>query len=55
MRRIRHFIRLLRDIGGYAVVNRAYWIVPLVVILLVFSALILAGQVAAPFTIYPLF
>lgn len=55
MTRLRHLAGLLRELGGYAVTNRAWWIVPFVLLLLVLTLLIVVGQAAAPFTIYPLF
>lgn len=44
-----YVLRLLREIGGFAVHHKAWWIVPIVIILLVLSAVIILGQTAAPF------
>jgi hypothetical protein len=46
--------RLFRELFGFARAHKAYWIVPLVIILLLGVALIVVGQTAAPF-IYNLF
>ena len=46
--------RLFREILQFARQNKAWWIVPTVLILLVLGMLIFSGQVAAPF-IYTLF
>jgi hypothetical protein len=54
MRFLRHLGRLLLEIGLFAWHNKAWWIVPIVVILLLMAALIFMGQSAAPF-IYTLF
>lgn len=54
MRFFRHLFRLLKDFGLFAWHHKAWWILPLVVMLLLLSALIFVGQSAAPF-IYTLF
>jgi hypothetical protein len=46
--------RLLREIFQFAMQNKAWWIVPTVLILLVLGILIFSGQAVAPF-IYTLF
>ena len=55
MLRIRHFFRLSGDFVAYAVVNRVWWILPLMVILGLIAAFIAVGQAAAPYTLYTLF
>lgn len=55
MLRLRHATRLAGDLVGYAVVNRVWWILPLVVLLGIASLLIVVGQAAAPVTLYPMF
>ena len=54
MHRLRHLGRLLAEVGRYAARNKAWWLVPLVVVMLVLGLMIATGQVAAPF-IYTLF
>lgn len=54
MPRLRHVGSLLAEVGRYAARNRAWWLVPIVVALLILGLLIATGQVAAPF-IYTLF
>ena len=51
---VRHITLLLRELFGYAWKNKAWWILPVVILLLIFGGLILAGESAAPF-IYTLF
>jgi hypothetical protein len=46
--------RLLRELLGFARAHKAYWIVPLAIILLLAVGVIVLGQTAAPF-IYTLF
>jgi hypothetical protein len=54
MHRFKHLGRLLAEFGRFAMRNKAWWIVPLVLVLLVLGLLIFTGQAAAPF-IYTLF
>ena len=53
--RSRHLVRLGREFGAYAVINRAWWIIPLMLILGLATMLIVVGQAAAPLTLYPMF
>jgi hypothetical protein len=50
----RHLGKLLKEIGGFAWHNKAWWIIPIVLILLVLALIIVLGQTSAPF-IYTLF
>lgn len=54
MRFLVHLLRLLKEVGQFAWHNKAWWIVPMVLILLLLVFLIVAGQTSAPF-IYTLF
>lgn len=54
MRFLRHLGRLLKEFGLFAWANKAWWIVPIVLVLLIMALLIVTGQSAAPF-IYTLF
>lgn len=54
MRFLRHLGNLLNEFGSFAWQNKAWWIVPIVLTLLLLAALITAGQISAPF-IYTLF
>jgi len=54
MHRLRHLGLLLAEVGRYANRHRAWWLVPLVAVMLLLGLLIATGQVAAPF-IYTLF
>jgi hypothetical protein len=55
MLRMKHLGRLVGSFGGYAVVNRVWWIIPMMMLLGLFAAFIAVGQAAAPYTIYTLF
>ncbi|MGE0493587.1 MAG: DUF5989 family protein [Vulcanimicrobiota bacterium] len=46
--------KLLKELYLFAKKEKAYWIVPLVLMLLLFSVLVVTGQTVAPF-IYTLF
>ena len=54
MKMLKYLGTLLKEFGEFAWQNKAWWIVPIVVILLLLSVLIFAGSTAAPF-IYTLF
>ena len=51
---LKHIGRLLREFGEFAWHNKAWWIIPIVLVLLLLAALLVVGQSAAPF-IYTLF
>lgn len=55
MRFLRHLLRLFKEIGTFAWQNKAWWIVPIVLVLVLLAALIVMGQIAAPAFIYTLF
>jgi hypothetical protein len=48
-------LRLTSDFVTYAIVNRVWWILPLMVVLGAAGLLIVIGQAAAPLTLYPMF
>ncbi len=54
MMRVRHLGRLFLELCAYSVVNRVWWPVPLVLLLLTLGLVVVIGQSAAPF-IYTLF
>lgn len=53
MRFLRHLSKLLGSLFGFAWENKAWWIVPMVLIMLVIALLIVTGQGLSPF-LYPL-
>lgn len=55
MRRAVYTWRLVREFGSYAIINRAYWVVPLILLLLGIAALIVVIETVIPFTLYTLF
>ena len=48
MRFLRYLGRLLKEFGEFAWHNKAWWIVPVVLVLLLLSVLIFVGSSAAP-------
>ena len=54
MRFLKYLVRLLREFFGFAWQNKAWWIIPIVLVLLLMVLLIFTGQSTAPF-IYTLF
>jgi hypothetical protein len=53
--RARHLLRLTADLTAFAVINRAWWVPPLTLLLALATLLVIIGQAAAPVTLYPLF
>jgi hypothetical protein len=53
--RARHLLRLSWDFVTYALVNRAWWVLPVTFLLALVTVLVVAGQAAAPVTLYPMF
>ena len=54
MRLLRHIGKLLSDLFGFARQNKAWWIVPLVLLLLLVGVLVVGVSTISPF-IYSLF
>jgi hypothetical protein len=53
--RLRHSFLLAREFAAYAVVNRVWWILPLVALLALIAVAVTVTQAAAPYTLYTLF
>jgi len=51
---LKYIGRLMKEFVGFAWHNKAWWIVPVVIVLLLMAGLIVLGQTTAPF-IYTLF
>ena len=45
----------MRDVGGYTIVNRVWWVLPMVVVLLFLVVLAVVGSATVPYTMYTLF
>jgi hypothetical protein len=54
MRKLGYIGTLFRDFFGFARKNKAYWIIPMIVVFAMTAAFIVASQTDAPF-IYTLF
>jgi hypothetical protein len=54
MRRLQHFARFLRELWGFARTHKAWWIIPVVVLLLLLAFLVVSVSTISPF-IYSLF
>lgn len=54
MRFLKYLGRLLKEFFGFAWHNKAWWIIPVILVLLLMAMLIVLGQTTAPF-IYTLF
>ena len=55
MRFLKYLGRLLKEFLGFAWQNKAWWIIPIVLVLLLLALVIVAGQTAVPAFIYTLF
>lgn len=53
--RIRHLLLLCRDVLRFALTNRAWWFVPLVVLLGLISLGVSTAQAVVPVAVYTLF
>lgn len=51
----RYFFRLLRDLGGYAWRNKAWWMIPLVLSLLLLAGIVVATKGGIMASLYALF
>jgi hypothetical protein len=54
MRRLRYLGRLSRELLAFARAHKAYWIIPMAIVLALVFLLVMASQGAAPF-LYTLF
>ena len=54
MTKIRAGVKLFREFVGFARHNRAYWIIPLIIVLVIAGMAIVVGQNVAPL-IYTMF
>jgi hypothetical protein len=50
----KHFVSFIKDIFYFAWQNKAWWIIPVVLVFIAIATLIFVGQTSAPF-IYTLF
>lgn len=54
MRKFLNVGSLLREVWHFALQNKAWWLIPTILVLLVLGILVVSGQAVAPF-IYTLF
>jgi len=52
MRMMKYLGRLMKEFCAFALQNKAWWIVPIVVTMLALSALIVSGSISLPFFVY---
>ncbi len=55
MLRLKHLGVLVREVTGYSVANRRWWVIPLVATLVVLAAVVTVGQTVVPYSVYTLF
>lgn len=51
----RHSWKMLRDVGGYTVLNDAWWLLPIVLLILIVALAAGATQQVVPYAVYTLF
>lgn len=54
MAKLRHAAKMFREISRFAVANKSYWLIPLILVLGIAAIVVVASQGAAPL-IYTLF
>ncbi len=53
--RLRHGVRLFRELSAYAVEQRLWWLVPMVLVLLLVALLVTTTHTVVPVAVYTLF
>ncbi|HZJ26721.1 MAG TPA: DUF5989 family protein [Acidimicrobiia bacterium] len=53
--RARHLLGLVNEFLMYSVVNRTWWLIPIMVLMAMMMLLITVGQSAAPYSLYAFF
>lgn len=55
MLRMKHLLRLSRDVTGFALVNRVWWFIPMMVLLGLVALAVTTTQTVVPVAVYTLF
>jgi len=55
MLRMKHFFRLSRDVGRFALVNRVWWFIPMMALLGLIMVAVTSTQAVVPVAVYTLF
>lgn len=55
MLRVRHLLRLIRDVVGFALLNRAWWFLPMMAVLFLITLAVTTTQAVVPVAVYTLF
>ncbi|MCX6525950.1 MAG: DUF5989 family protein [Actinobacteria bacterium] len=53
--RLKHLIRLCRETASFALVNRVWWFIPLMVLLGLIAVAVATTQAVVPVAVYTLF
>ncbi len=53
--RLKHLFRLSRDIGQFALLNRIWWFIPMMVLLGLVALAVTTTQAVVPVAVYTLF
>lgn len=53
--RLKHFFRLSRDVGRFALINRVWWFIPMMALLALIMVAVTSTQAVVPVAVYTLF
>jgi hypothetical protein len=53
--RLRHAVRLAREVGFYAIDNKAWWLLPVAISVAAGVLIVTATHAAVPYAVYTLF
>ncbi|MFN7148527.1 MAG: hypothetical protein ACK4V6_03515 [Microthrixaceae bacterium] len=53
--RLKHLLRLSKDVGRFAVINRVWWFVPMMALLGLIALAVTTTQAVVPVAVYTLF
>lgn len=53
--RLKHLVRLSRDVGRFALLNRAWWFIPIMAVLALVALAATTTQAVVPVAVYTLF
>lgn len=53
--RLKHLLRLSRDVGRFALINRVWWFIPMMVLLALIMIAVTSTQAVVPVAVYTLF
>ena len=55
MLRLKHLLRLTRDVGRFAVINRVWWFIPMMALIGLVALAVTTTRAVVPVAVYTLF